>query len=310
MSIKKSVGRAVTKVGGKSLLKVKKHSPTILIGVGVVGMVSTVVLASKATLKLEDIIDDHNDKMNQLEAISLGLETFPDGTSDPADVKKDKVTVFTQTTLKVVKLYGPAITTGIVSIGCVLGGYRIIHQRNVGLMAAYKAVETSFREYRGRVRNDVGDIKDREYMTGGKAGKVKTVEVDENGKEKKVEQETILIDPADISDYARVFDKRSREWRDSPEYNMMYVRSQEKFANERLKAVGYVFLSEVFDDLGIPDCPAARITGWTFDETRPDDKQISFGIFELADENANFINGYEPDIYLDFNVEGVMYDKI
>ena len=92
----------------------------------------------------------------------------------------------------------------------------------------------------------------------------------------------------------------------------MFLKHQMNHANELLKCRGHVFLNEVYDMIGIPRTKAGQIVGWIYDEKNPvGDNFIDFGIFdETKQKSIDFVNGYERTILLDFNVDGVIYDKI
>ena len=136
----------------------KKKSPEILLGLGVVGVGVSTVLACKATLKVEGIIDVYEETMDKIETTLersesgelVGAEYYAE------DAKKDKLTLKTQTVVEFAKVYGPSVTLMGVSIGCILGAHHIMSQRQVALMAAYKVVEEAFSSYRNRVVNELG----------------------------------------------------------------------------------------------------------------------------------------------------------
>ena len=114
------------------------------------------------------------------------------------------------------------------------------------------------------------------------------------------------------SDYAKFFDEGCREWDKDPEYNLTFLKCQENYANDLLKSKGHLFLNEVYDMLGIPRTKAGQIVGWIYDEENPiGDNYVDFGIYDVYKEaNRNFVNGYERNILLDFNVDGDILSKI
>ena len=90
----------------------------------------------------------------------------------------------------------------------------------------------------------------------------------------------------------------------------MYLRRQQDYANELLKAKGHLYLNEVYDILGLPRSKAGQIVGWVYDEKNPiGDNYVDFGIYEQnRAKNRDFVNGYEKTILLDFNVDGNILD--
>lgn len=112
-----------------------------------------------------------------------------------------------------------------------------------------------------------------------------------------------------VSQYARFFDEGSPAWSKDSEYNLMFLKQQQQYANDLLKKRGHIFLNEIYDMLGIPRTKAGAVVGWVYDENNPiGDNYVSFGITD--ERNANFVNGYEKSVLLDFNVDGNIWDKI
>ena len=177
--------------------------------------------------------------------------------------------------------------------------------RNAALIAAYKAVEQSFSTYRGRVREEFGEERDRDLSRG-----VVYEQVDlENAEGKKSRQIVASVDPNKISEYARFFDETCTEWERNAEYNLMFLKARQTYANDMLRARGHVFLNEVYDMLGIPRTKAGAVVGWVI--SKDGDNFVDFGIYNPDNPRAaDFVNGYEKSILLDFNVDGVIYDKI
>ena len=178
-----NVGMSLKTVISKGGLKIKKYSPEILMVAGITGVVGAAVLACKATLKCEELIDEHDAKM---EAANKARDTIEEEKYSAEDYKKDVVVIKVQTAVNFAKLYGPAVTLGVASIGCILGAHNIMKKRNVALMAAYKLVEQSFAEYRDRVKAELGDAEDFHFRYGTTKGETTETIVDEDGKKKKV----------------------------------------------------------------------------------------------------------------------------
>lgn len=300
--IMKSVNNAVS----KAVMKLKKHSPEILIVAGVVGTVASAVIACKATTKVNRIIDDAKGDIDDIhEAIENGV-TKAGETYAIEDSKKDLVIVYTQTGVKLVKLYAPAVILGTFSIASILASNNILRKRNVALGAAYAAIDKSFKDYRGRVIERFGEQVDTELKYGIKAKKFEEVEVDpETGKEKKVKKTIMVADPNLQSDYAVYFDNKSRNYETNQDYNYMFLKAQQQFANDKLQTRGHLFLNEVLDDLDLPRTPAGQIVGWT--KNGPDG-YVNFRIVEVDRETED--GRHEPSLLLDFNVEGNIWDKM
>lgn len=297
--------KSVNGVTSKAVMKLKKHSPEILVVAGIAGTVVSAILACKATTKVAEILDETK---GTLDTIHEGMETGAINGQEytTEDGKKDMVVVYAQTGVKLAKLYGPAIILGTLSITSILASNNILRKRNVALGAAYAAIDKSFKEYRGRVIERFGEQVDTELKYGIKAKKFEEIEVDpETGKEKKVKKTVMVADPNLQSDYAVYFDSKSRNYETNPDYNRMFLKAQQAFANDKLQTRGHLFLNEVLDDLDLPRTPAGQIVGWTKDGP---DGYVNFRIVEVERETED--GRHEPALLLDFNVEGNIWEKM
>lgn len=305
MKNKTEIMKSVNGVASKTVMKLKKHSPEILVVAGIAGTVVSAVLACKATTKVAEILDETK---GTLDTIHEGMETGAINGQEytTEDGKKDTVVVYAQTGMKLAKLYGPAIILGTLSITSILASNNILRKRNVALGAAYAAIDKSFKEYRGRVIERFGEQVDTELKYGIKAKKFEEIEVDpETGKEKKVKKTVMVADPNLQSDYAVYFDSKSRNYETNPDYNRMFLKAQQAFANDKLQTRGHLFLNEVLDDLDLPRTPAGQIVGWTKDGP---DGYVNFRIVEVERETED--GRHEPELLLDFNVEGNIWEKM
>lgn len=305
MKNKTEIMKSVNGVASKTVMKLKKHSPEILVVAGIAGTVVSAVLACKATTKVAEILDETK---GILDTIHEGMETGAINGQEytTEDGKKDTVVVYAQTGMKLAKLYGPAIILGTLSITSILASNNILRKRNVALGAAYAAIDKSFKEYRGRVIERFGEQVDTELKYGIKAKKFEEIEVDpETGKEKKVKKTVMVADPNLQSDYAVYFDSKSRNYETNPDYNRMFLKAQQAFANDKLQTRGHLFLNEVLDDLDLPRTPAGQIVGWTKDGP---DGYVNFRIVEVERETED--GRHEPALLLDFNVEGNIWEKM
>lgn len=305
MKNKTEIMKSVNGVASKTVMKLKKHSPEILVVAGIAGTVVSAVLACKATTKVAEILDETNGTLDTIhEGMKTGAINGQEYTTE--DGKKDTVVVYAQTGMKLAKLYGPAIILGTLSITSILASNNILRKRNVALGAAYAAIDKSFKEYRGRVIERFGEQVDTELKYGIKAKKFEKIEVDpETGKEKKVKKTVMVADPNLQSDYAVYFDSKSRNYETNPDYNRMFLKAQQAFANDKLQTRGHLFLNEVLDDLDLPRTPAGQIVGWTKDGP---DGYVNFRIVEVERETED--GRHEPALLLDFNVEGNIWEKM
>lgn len=303
-----------TRAFHKAGFQLKKHSPEILVTAGVVGTVVGAVMACKATTKLHAVLDDTKEKIDmyhkgaedgQVQSMVDGELVVVDYTQE--DCSRDITIAYAQTGMKLVKLYAPAVAVGALSITSILAGHKILRTRNLALAAAYTAVDTGFKEYRGRVVKRFGEQLDKELKYDIKSKEIEETVVDEKGKEKTVKKTVEVADPVRAgSPYTFCFDETATGWVRDAESNKFFLMRQQDYANEKLKSRGYLFLNEVLDMVGIQRCRAGQAVGWIYDENNPiGDNYIDFGIKNLYSEaSRNFMNGYEKSVWLDFNVDG------
>ena len=289
-------------------LKAIKHSPEILAGVGVVGVVGSLVMACKATTKLSDILDESKEQLDKIKEVAADPAYEEKYSQD--DAKKDTTITYVQTAMKVTKLYAPSVILCAGSLGCLLASNNILKKRNAALSAAYMTVDKSFKEYRKRVADRFGEEVEKEIRYNIKAEEI--TKVDEDGNEV---TETVKImdgtdDPNSYSDYARFFDESCAAWQNDAEYNLTFLKAQQQYANDLLKARGRLFLNEVYRMLGIDETKAGQVVGWVYNPDNPTgDNFVDFGIYNMQRERVRaFVNGYEPNILLDFNVDGVIWN--
>ena len=252
-------------------------------------------MACKATTKLSTIMEESKNNLEAIHKCSEDKEMAD--TYSVEDAKKDTTIVYVQTGVKLAKLYAPAIAVGIVSATSILAANNI-------MTAALTTTDQAFKEYRSRVVDKFGEQVDKELKYDIKAKKFEeTVTDPETGKEKKSKNTVSIANPG-CSEYARFFDETCKGYERETQYNLMFLRAQQQFANDKLVADGFLFLNDVYDMLGIDKTPTGQLVGWKYDELNNDvgDNYVDFGIMETNRETED--GGYEPVILLDFNVDG------
>lgn len=293
-----------TRAFHKVKFKTKKHSPEILIVTGVVGVVTSAVMACRATRKLDAVLEDT--KAN-LDIIHEGMET---GEIDNG--KKALTIAYAQTGLEFTKLYGPSVALGVASIGCILASNNIIRKRNIALAAAYTTIDNSFKGYRSRVIERFGEELDRELKLNLKTKEIEETIIDDKGKEKKVKKKVEVSEYDGYSEFARFFDDGCTGWEKDAEWNHKFLNLQQDLANKKLRDQGYLFLNDVYEMLGIPKSQAGFEVGWIYDENNPvGDNYVDFGMYDIHNEKArDFVNGRERTILLNFNVDGPIIRRL
>jgi len=287
------VPAAISKTVARNSLVLQTKSPGLLFGAGIVGVIGSTVLACRATLKMEEVLGEAKSKLDM--AKGLEHEDYSE-----RDRQKDITTIYVQSGVKVLRAYGPAIIVGGLSIAALTSSHNILSRRNAALMSAYAAMEKGFAEYRARVVEKYGEDEDRNMRYGSRTEVVK---------EGKVTHQITRVGTDTPSIYARFFDEYSTSWSKEPEYNLVFLTCQQNYANDLLRSRGHVFLNEVYDLLGIPRSEAGAVVGWILGVG---DDYIDFGVWDDRTNSRvrDFVNGWEGAILLDFNVDGVIFDKI
>lgn len=280
---------------GRQILIMKKDSPRTLFVLGIAGVVTATVLACRATLKLEEALAEMENDIKQVKARA---DLIPDEGYTSSNHNVDMAYTYAKGSMRIVKLYAPSIIIGGAAIGALTGSHVTLARRNAALTAAYSAIQVSYDAYRDRVREQLGEEKELNLYHAGKLEKM----TDKDGKT----LEILRADPNKWSPYARFFDEYNPNWQKNAELNKLFVQCQQNYTNHLLGARGHVFLNEVYDLLGIERSQAGQVVGWVIGGNG--DNFIDFGLFEAY--SSQFVNGGERSIILDFNVDGVIYDKI
>lgn len=305
------VSTSAAKFAGKAEFTIKKNSPEILLGAGIVGFVGTVVLACRATCRADEVLEFHRRKIKDIEDAKEIADADPEGemSYDIEIYRQDKAIRYLKTTGNLAKLYAPTVAVGALSLACILTSRNIMQKRYLGVVAAYNGLSAAFEEYRKRVRDEYGEGLDKHFRYGTTYEELPVY--DENGKKTKEKEqvektETGMVMPND--DSCRFFDSSNPNWDKNPTFSMMWLRGQQNILNDILHTRGHVFLNEVYDALGFPHTPQGAVLGWIDGEG---DNCIDFGLYDQNKENVRrFVNGVDNVIMLEFNHDGVIWDKI
>ena len=305
------VSTSAARFAGKAEFTIKKNSPEILLGAGIVGFVGTIVLACRATCRADEVLEFHRRKIKDIEDAKEIADADPEGemSYDIEIYRQDKAIRYLKTTGSLAKLYAPTVAVGTLSLVCILTSRNIMQKRYLGVVAAYNGLSAAFEEYRKRVRDEYGEGLDKHFRYGTTYDELPVY--DENGKKTKEKEqvektETGMVMPND--DSCRFFDSSNPNWDKNPTFSMMWLRGQQNILNDILHTRGHVFLNEVYDALGFPHTPQGAVLGWIDGEG---DNCIDFGLYDPNKENVRrFVNGVDNVIMLEFNHDGVIWDRI
>lgn len=310
MGLKELLGKGaaqLTKVG----FEIKKNGPDIGIIGGVIGVGVGMVLVGIASTKVNNILEEHDAQMHEVHERSDAIKDLPEEKKQPAekDIKRDTTKVYFQTGKEMFKLFAPAVAVTTVSLTAILVSHNVLKKRNMGLAAAYAAVDQGFRQYRSRVVDRFGAEVDKQILHGSTSEEVVDKVEDENGKKKNVKSKIEVADPNAESLYLKYFTKTNTNWDEDDSYLQMFFRSTENYANDKLRAVGHLTLNDVYEMFGFQHTKAGMVCGWFYDLKNPSgDNRVIFDIREvyLRNENGNLEKAYA----IDFNVDGNIYDRM
>lgn len=286
---------ALTRIAGSQSLTLQKNAPNLLFVGGLVGSIGATVMACRATLKLEEIIDEASNTLTVINEAE-----FPEGEYSEQDKTRDTGLVYVRASVDIIKLYGPAAIVGGLSIAALTKSHNMLNDRVAALSAAYAAVSTAYDRYREKVIDKYGEEQDREFR------QTRSV-VPLEGPDGKVIDQTVVSHDG-TSPYSKFFDPTSPNWSEEAEYNYAFLVAQQNWANDKLRMQGHLFLNEVYDSLGIPRTRAGSVVGWSF--SGAGDNYVDFGIFDGEKNTRAFVNGLEGSVLLDFNVDGVILDFV
>lgn len=300
----KFIPKKLSRFGSRSVLKARKHSPTILVVAGVIGFGATVVAAAKATPKASKVVAEHkNSRAN--------IGDIPKKGEVANDVRKDTqiqvLELYYNTGLELTKVYGPTIVLGTLSAASVLYGHKILNARHAATMAAYSGLMDQFSAYRGRVRKTLGEQAERDIYNGAHGEYVE--DPDHPGEYK---LKPVFADGENSNDARFVwFNEKNPYFKLDPEINLMYLNGVQSHMNQLLQVRGHLMLQEVNDALGLPRSPEGQILGWVLGGEHKSDGYVDFGHLTNDDpETIAFRAGERPDVRLTFNVDGIVYDLL
>ena len=312
------------------------HAPELLLAAGAGSFVATVIYASKSTLKAQDILYDHQCGLEDIKvAKEIAEEEIEQANEEnreievaysDEDYKKDKITLYTKTTLQIAKTYALPAGLGALSLACFFGAYGIMKKRYTVVVAAYNALSTSFAAYRQRVIADKGQDADTYYLTGVKPKEI-TVK-DEGGIKEKKKVLPVLPDGSMASPYAFKFGKykengeRNNQWQGEHMLDMAYILGQQDYLNDQLYLRcafnknhevikrGAIMLNEIRDLLGEDPTSTGAVVGNRFSNGEPGcNGFIEFNVMESSEIDPE--TGAEiPCYWINPNVDGMIFDLL
>ena len=302
----KTALKSAQKASVSTVMKLRKASPEIMLVGGVVAGAAAIITACFATKKVTE--SKISEKASQeLDEVQMDAD---EGTIDSKTKRKESFKIYRKMVWEYAKVFGPSAILFFISMGLFLGSHGILKKRYVSTTLAYKALDEAFKDYRKRVQDAVGEERELHYFNGTHEGGEDTI-IDENG-----EAHTTKISVKDTKkNYSPYeFDWNARtapgNWEANSDYNMMFLNGIQNYANDLLNSRGHVFMNEVLDGLGLKRTREGAVVGWL--KGCGGDDFVDFGLSEYyTDEYSDaHQDGYLKNIHLNFNVDGLIWDKI
>ena len=302
----------------KAKLKAKEAAPTAMIFGGTGLLIGAGVWACvKTATRVEGVLDEHNQTMADLreirQRIADGEEIKrPNGEPYTMDTYKKTVTArYIETGKQMFRIYiGPVsmAAAGAILIGV---GTKTINNRRIASAVDAMATRQALKDYRQRVRDDVGEEHEKELFYNAAKQIVTEEVIDPETGEMVTKSETKPVTKGAKTDdvYCYIFDELNapNTWNKHPGYNFMFLMQMQNTANEYLRTHGAITLYDVLKQLGMRDIPAETMTlGWLVDNpTGYGDGYVDFGICPLGDyDDVGCFKGGTPNYVLNFNCDG------
>lgn len=219
----------LAKIATNLKVSLVKHSPEILTGIGIAGMVATTVLAVRATPKALRCI------------------------ADAEDEKQDPLTPV-ETVKTCWKCYIPATVTGVASIACLVGGSTVSNKRNAALAAAYTLSDTALREYREKVVETIGEKKEQAVRDAVAQERIEKVKPNQT-------KEIIKTGHGTTKCYDYYTDRLF-------ESDIDKIKEAVNELNAQMLEDGYVSLNDFYYALGLHSAGLGQNVGWSYNRDR------------------------------------------
>ncbi len=204
-----------------------RYTPEILTGIGIAGMVTSMILAVRATPKALDLIE-----------------------SKKEETRSETLTAFE--TVKVTWVcYIPAAISGMVSIACIIGASSANMKRNAALATAYTLSETALKEYQGKVIETIGEKKEQSIKD--------AIAKDKVEQHRPIASEVIITERGSTLCFDVISGRYFRSDRDKLEKAVNAL-------NRRMRDEEYISVNEFYDEIGLPEIALGYELGWNIDK--------------------------------------------
>lgn len=314
------------KLVGTAILGARRHSPELLFIGGVISGGVALYLTAKQTPKAIAAREKYKDEKAYIAAALDVGETAINEPYSEEDYKNDLKIARSAYVLDVTKAYAPPAIAAVASFACFLAGFGILRSRLAGAVTLLAATTQAFDAYRQRVRDDLGEEKDYQYLTGATLEEKKETVIDEDGKKRTIKKQEWALDPGltDIpflSPYAILIDPGHKVWKNNggnPQLMQAQLKIIESNMTTKLHMNGSLTLDKLlFGDGGLGfdardkrygfDQNVIRNIGWLDTRKEGQDRCVNLGCWN-AEGDLNYIPG--KGIIIDLNCDGWIMGRL
>lgn len=292
---------SITTIFYTAVGRVSKHAPTILSVGASIGVVATSALAWRAGRTFEDVEYRNFERVKDCQ----------DRTDEVPKIERKNRMLFA---LDAARHIAPTVIVGGTTIALIYFSNSISRKRLAALSAAYVAVQNAFDNYKKKMVDTLGKETVDKIVAPQLPNTGRTAEeilADDNPNDASDVLDAVLAMVNECSPYARIISETSSTaWDPNEDYTTMNLTEIQAWANRRLQKKGHLFLNEVLDQLGLSRMKAGALVGWL--KNGDGDGYVSFGdiegsIYRVPDLERKAIHS---NVVVDFNVDGVIWDKI
>ena len=298
---------SITTAFHTGIARISKHAPTILSVTASAGVIATGVLAWNAGTHFEDceMRDWDRRKECQRNADRIADEDVP-------KIERKNRILFI---LDVARTVAPAAIVGASTIAMIYFSNSISKKRLAAVGAAYTALQTAFDGYKKTMVDALGKETVEKIVAPKLPNIGKSAEEilsSDNKSDAADVADAVIASMKDLSPYARIISEESSNcWDDNEDYTSENIQAIQLWANRRLERKGHLFLNEVFDQLGLSRTREGAVVGW-IKNSENGDGYVSFGDFDASVYRvpSDDYSRVDSNFILDFNVDGMIWDKI
>ena len=263
------IGTTIAKTASKAKVGFIKRAPQIAVVAGVGMLVGAVVCAGKETIAAKEVVDDARDLMEKCEESFTEDKVYVDKKSGETlpytyeVYQHDMRTIFIQTVVKLLKIYGPTILLTVGGATSIFWSFRTINKALVGANLALQTLNAKYDRLYEFAVNEHGEAKIKDIVDGVTVARTEKVKNPETGK---METKNIYNVPDNIPSNWIVWGPEDSSWEEEESYRLAYKNKVQQYLTDSLYVRDLIWLSEATEMFGKHDFKdqeeEMRVTGW------------------------------------------------